>query len=141
MRKSLEKCLKLMFTYPSGSSWMLLYEKFRLIIFLKFLILSKKFKKDEKNFSQELNWFLTNKKKLFLPSSFFNWNLAQSNFIKLWIFTVTCTMLSLILGVMSLISTFELKFHHKIRSYFTTHCPQYTFQVIMIFFWNYIIII
>ena len=43
-------------------------------------------------------------------------------------------MLSLILGVMSLISTFELKFHHKIRSYFTAHCPQYTFQVIMIFF-------
>ena len=42
-------------------------------------------------------------------------------------------MLSLILGVMSLISTFELKFHHKIRSYFTAHCPQYTFQVIMIF--------
>ena len=110
-----------------------------LSFFLKFLILSKKFKKDEKNFSQELNWFLTNQKKIFLPSSFFNWNLAQSNFIKLWIFTVTCTMLSLILGVMSLISTFELKFHHKIRSYFTTHCPQYTFQVIMIFFWNYII--
>ena len=141
MRKSLEKCLKWMFYLPiwlflDATIWKIQTYHF----FLSFLSYLKNSRKTRKTFHR--NWidFWPTKKKLFLPSSFFNWNLAQSNFIKLWIFTVTCTMLSLILGVMSLISTFELKFHHKIRSYFTAHCPQYTFQVIMIF-WNYIIII